>query len=261
MKFSFTTLGISSASPMPDRYQSAHVLRICGRLFLIDCGEGCQYLLKRHGISIPKLDAIFISHTHGDHIFGLFGLLNTMGMKRRTKDLNIYGPESLGPVLDFYQSNFVDEEYYKIFFHVVNPEDVETVYEDDDIIVSSFHLLHGVTTNAYVFKEKNVDGRSFAYISDTAGFDGLSAKVKGVDMIYHEATFGEELSSKASRMFHSTACQAANIAVEAGAKKLILGHFSSVYSDPSVLLPEAQTIFPETFIGEEGMEFEVPSHK
>lgn len=257
MKLSFTTLGISSASPMPDRYQSAHVLRICGRLFLIDCGEGCQYLLKKHGISIPKLDAIFISHTHGDHVFGLFGLLNTMAMKRRTRDLDIYGPESLKPILDFYNSNFVDVEYFKIIFHTVNPEGKEIIYEDDDIVVSSFHLLHGVITNAYIFKEKKEGGRSFAYISDTANFEALTDMIQGVDMIYHEATFGEELSAKASRMFHSTACQAARVALEAGARKLILGHFSSVYSDPSVLLPQARKIFPETYIGSEGMEFEL----
>lgn len=258
MKFSFTTLGTSSASPVADRFSSAHVLNICGRLFLIDCGEGCQYLLKRYHISVDKISAIFISHTHGDHIFGLFGLLNTMSMRHRSGDLHIYAPESLKPVLDFCNEYFINHKPFQIFFHSVSVSELQVIFENDDMEISAFPLFHGVTTNGYLFREKNVPKRSFAYISDTAYFEKLAQMVKGVDILYHEATFGDELAEKAAKMLHSTAREAATVASKAGVKTLVIGHFSSVYNNPSVLLREAKEVFTETCLAEEGMEFEVP---
>lgn len=258
MKFSFTTLGTSSASPVADRFSSAHVLNICGRLFLVDCGEGCRYLLKRYHISVDKIDAVFISHTHGDHIFGLFALLDTMSMRHRSKDLHICAPESLKPVLDFCSERFISRKSFQIFFHPVSVPEFQTIFENDDMEISAFPLLHGVATNGYLFREKEAPQRSFAYISDTAYSERLAQMVKGVDILYHEATFGDELAEKAARMLHSTAREAATVASEAGAKRLIIGHFSSVYHDLSVLLREAREVFPETFLAEEGKEFDVP---
>ena len=110
MNFSLTTLGVSSASPTTDRYPSAHILNICGRLFLIDCGEGCQMLMKRHGISLMKLERIFLSHLHGDHVFGIFGLLSTLSMSGRTEPLHVYAPEGFDRILQFFRERFLERD-------------------------------------------------------------------------------------------------------------------------------------------------------
>ena len=103
--------------------------------------------------------------------------------------------------------------------------------------------------------------RSFAYISDTAAFGALPGMVRGVDLLYHEATFGDDCAEKAAEMFHCTARQAGETALRSGAGKLVIGHFSSRYKDPSVLLAQAREVFPETEMGWEGREFEVPVKK
>ena len=307
MKFSLTTLGVSSASPTTDRYPSAHILNICGRLLLIDCGEGCQMLMKRHGISLMKTGRIFLSHVHGDHVFGIFGLMSTLSMSGRTEPLHIYAPETFRGILDFFRGQFLERECYPIIFHPLTSGEPETVWEDNGITVTAFPLLHRVPTYGYLFRERepelNVrkeavsalslsveeilalkegrdvrreDGtvleaqsltyrpyepRSFAYCSDTAVFDALPGIVRGVDLLYHEATFGDDCADKAAEMFHSTARQAGETALKAGAGKLVIGHFSSRYKDPSVLLAQTREVFPQTEIGWEGKEFEVPLKK
>ena len=307
MNFSLTTLGVSSASPTTDRYPSAHILNICGRLFLLDCGEGVQMLMKRHGISLMKIERIFISHVHGDHVFGIFGLLSTLSMSGRTEPLHIYAPEGFAHVLDFFREYFLERDVYPVVFHPVSGEAPAVVLEDDALTVTAVPLMHRVPTYGYIFRERepgpNVikeavayhslsvseiltlksgrdvhrnDGtvltaremtyipympRSFAYISDTAVFDGLSGMLRGVDLLYHEATFGEDCAEKAAEMFHSTAADAARIALEAGAGRLVIGHYSSRYKDPSVLLDQARTIFPATYPASEGAVFDVPLKK
>ena len=103
--------------------------------------------------------------------------------------------------------------------------------------------------------------RSAAYCSDTAPFPQLAEWVRGVDVLYHEATFGNDMRDLSSQFFHSTAADAATVAAEAGAGKLVIGHFSSRYPDVNVLLDEARQIFPETYLAEEGMIFDVPVKK
>ena len=98
MEFSITTLGTASALPNVSRYPSAHVVNIHGRLFLVDCGEGCQMQLRRYGFSFAKIDNIFLSHLHGDHVFGLFGLLSTMAMTGRTSKLKIFAPADFAQI-------------------------------------------------------------------------------------------------------------------------------------------------------------------
>ena len=304
MNFSLTTLGVSSASPTTDRYPSAHILNICGRLLLIDCGEGCQMLMKRHGISLMKTERVFLSHVHGDHVFGIFGLMSTLSMSGRTEPLHVYAPEAFRSILDFFRGQFLERECYPIVYHPLSSGHPETVMEDGGIKVTAFPLRHRVPTYGYLFREQepglNVrkeavqelslsvreilslkdgqdvirpDGtvlhacsltyrpyipRSFAYCSDTAVFESLPDMVRDVDLLYHEATFGDDCAEKAAEMFHSTARQAGETALKAGAGRLVIGHFSSRYKDPSVLLAQAREVFPETELGWEGKEFEVP---
>lgn len=304
MKFSFTPLGIASALPTVNRNPGAHVLNLHERLFLIDCGEGCQLQLRRRNISFLKIQNIFISHIHGDHIFGLLGLLSSMSLIGRTEDIYIYGPAQLKKVLDFIVETFGDQFKFKIVHNVITMKSPQIIYETKSIEVLAFRLNHRIECFGYIFREKmpkrNVykekvdelsltlkeiaslknssdvvreDGevlshekltylpynpRSFAYCSDTAPFNELPEYIKDVSMLYHEATFMEDMEKMAKETFHSTASQAAEIARKAGVKRLILGHFSSRYNNLSPLLKEAKAIFPESYLAEEGTEIEVP---
>ena len=309
MNFSLTTLGVSSASPTTDRYPSAHILNICGRLFLIDCGEGCQMLMKRHGISLMRLERIFLSHLHGDHVFGIFGLLSTLSMSGRTEPLHIYAPEGFEAILSFFKEHFLERDTYPVEYHQLTATEPEMLLDDALLTVSALPLRHRVPSYGFLFREKEpglnvrksavaeyslsveeilalksgrdavrADGtvlraealtyvpyrpRSFAYVGDTAVFDGLSDMVKGVDLLYHEATFGDDCADKAAQMFHCTARDAAETALRAGAGRLVIGHFSSRYKDTGVLLRQAREVFPNTEAGMEGAVFEVPekTHK
>ena len=114
MNFYLTTLGTASARPIVDKCQSAHVVNLHGRLFLIDCGEGTQVQMKRFRISKGHLDNILISHLHGDHIFGIFGMLSTMALDGRTAPLYIYAPRDFGSILHFFLSHFGEGIKYEI---------------------------------------------------------------------------------------------------------------------------------------------------
>lgn len=304
MKFSLTTLGTASALPTVNRFPSAHVLNVHERLFLIDCGEGCQMQLRRYGFPFLKFREIFISHVHGDHIFGIYGLLSTMSMLGRTAELFIYAPRLFGAILKSFLKHFGESFKYTVTHVVVNVKSAEQIYETKSIEIYAFPMNHRTDCFGYVFREKmplrNViiykiekynlslyeiarlkegediireDGeilmnpdltyvpyipRSFAYCSDTAPFPQLAEYIKGVDLLYHEATFLEETKKLAETTLHSTAFQAARTACEAGAKRLVLGHFSSRYKDESLFLNEAKSIFPDSELAQEGREFEIP---
>lgn len=305
MNFELTTLGTASALPSVERYPSAHVFNMHGRFFLIDCGEACQMQLRRYRISFAKIDNILISHLHGDHLFGLFGLLSTMMMQGRTAPLHIYAPTGFGPILNFFKMNFGDGLQYEIEWHHLKSDSPELLMETRNYTVTAFPLNHKIACYGFLFREKtpqyNVEKwrieadnltlheiaelkngrdvvrengdllsfekyaylpyqpRSFAYCSDTAPFEHLEEWLCGVDLLYHEATFASDLEESASKYFHSTAAQAAALAKKIGAKKLVIGHFSSRYPNLETILKEAQNIFPDTFLAKEGMTFDIPA--
>lgn len=264
-------------------------------------------LMKRYGISLMKTGSIFLSHLHGDHVLGIFGLMSTLSMSGRREPLHIYAPEGFSRILDFFRSQFLERDCYPVIFHPLSSVVPEIVFGDGEMTVTALPLRHRVPTYGYLFRERepalNVrkeavlaqslsvkeiltlkegrdvlrdDGtvleaagltyrpyrpRSFAYISDTAAFDALPDMLRGVDLLYHEATFGDDCADKAAEMFHCTARQAGETALAAGAGMLVIGHFSSRYKDPSVLLAQAREVFPRTEMGWEGREFEVPLKK
>ena len=146
-------MGSASAKPMSDRNPSAQVLAVHGRLFLIDCGEGTQQQLRRAHLSFMKIDAVFITHIHGDHLFGLFGLLSSMAMYGRSADLDIYGPQALGSVLNFYRSFFADDTDFKIVFHPVKCSEPQVVMETKHLKVSAFPLNHKIECYGWRFDE------------------------------------------------------------------------------------------------------------
>ena len=300
--FTVTMLGTASAMPVAGRNQSAQALQVRGRLFLVDAGEGVQQQMVRFHVPMMRLEAIFISHVHGDHIYGLSGLLSTYGMGGRTAPLHIYGPGNLKPFINFFLS-YNDWLPFEIVFHPVNVKFPEVVFETKNVEVTAFPLLHGIETYGYIFREKeplwNVrkeligeygltlteigtlkrgedvvrpDGtvipladaaykpyepKSYAYVSDTAVFPGEVEVLKGVTVIYHETTFLSEHEEKAAARFHSTTHQAARVAADAGAERLLIGHYSSRNLDQGLYEAECREVFPETYAASDGDVYEI----
>jgi ribonuclease Z len=267
------------------------LLKVDERFFLIDCGEGTQIQLRKFGLNPARIHHIFISHLHGDHVYGLFGLLSSMGMMGRKVPLNMYGPANLKDMMEQH-ALFFGALPFELIFHAPGDEPEASLYSDDKISVKAVPLKHRTQTFGYIFREKkkalNVkkekiqeyglgiadlvrikngedflteDGkvipnkmltlppyhkRSYAYISDTVFDPGLSEIVKGVDLLFHEATFAGRDEKLARETQHSTSIQAATIARDADVKKLLIGHFSSRYTDHRLLVEEAREIFPAT---------------
>ncbi len=307
MEFTLKIMGSASAMPVVGRNQSAQVLDVHGRFFLLDCGEGVQSQLIRYRVPILKIDSLFISHVHGDHVFGLFGLLSTMGMKGRTAPVNIYGPVNLGPILKFFLSYYGDGLSFEIRFTPLKMKSPEVIYQTRSLEVEAFPLNHKIETFGYLIREKtpqfNIrkpaiagygltlteigtlkrgedvhreDGsvikvedaaylpytpRSYAYVSDTAPFPELPEWVKGVDLLYHETTYLNALADQAEKRFHSTTVQAAECALKAGVRKLVIGHYSSRCDNSALYEKECRKIFPETYASSDGDVFDVPLEK
>lgn len=154
MNFTLRILGTASAMPVNDRRQSAHVLDVHGRFFLIDCGEGVQNQMVRYKMSFQKVDSIFISHIHGDHVFGLFGFLSTVGMLGRTAPIRIYGPSNLGPIIKFFLSYYGEGLHFDVKFQPLDPKEPEVIYSTKSFEVLAFPLNHKIATCGYIFREK-----------------------------------------------------------------------------------------------------------
>ena len=296
-------MGTASAMPVVGRGQSAQVLSVHGRLFLIDCGEGVQGALVRFKVPMMRIDSIFISHIHGDHVFGVFGLLSTLGMLSRTMPLNIYAPPAFGPILKFFLSYYGEGVNYEIRFTPLKMTAPEVIYRSPSVEIKAFPLNHGIETFGFIFAERpsplNIkkesiekyslslaeigslkrgedvvreDGSvisaeettyrkmvpaSYAYCSDTAPFPEEAEWLRGVDVIYHEATYVMENADKALSRHHSTTVDAARCSLEAGARKLIIGHYSSRNKDIPLYERECREVFPATFAASDGDVFDL----
>lgn len=304
MSFELIILGSSSALPTSKRSTAAHLLNINERFFLIDCGEGTQIQLRRFRLSPARINHIFISHLHGDHVFGLFGLISSLGLMGRKAILNLYGPEGLEEMVRVHL-RFFGTLPFELCFHVAREKEV--IYQDSKTEVIPVRLMHRADTFGYLFREKprllNVDKskighyglgvedikkikegkdhllgdgtvvpndaltlpplrqRSYAYISDTAYIPEIAEQIRGVDLLFHEATFLEKDADLARQTFHSTARQAALVAKAAGAGKLLLGHFSTRYRSDDLFLAEARAVFPESVAVNDGDRFRVEQHR
>jgi ribonuclease Z len=301
MNFSVTILGNNSATPVSGRHPTAHAIHHLNRYFLADCGEGTQMQFKRHKVRFSKINDIFISHLHGDHYFGLIGLVTTFHLFGRENELHIYSPPGLEEIINLQLQASQTELAYPLFFHLVDTENATRVYEDEYLEVSTIPMNHRIPTCGYLFREKvrdrnlregvvkkykipsdlisgikkgndfidkhgnvlTVDDltldpkppRSYAFCSDTGYIESTADIVKGVDLLYHEATFMHDRQEMAQEKFHSTSIEAATLAKNAGVKKLIIGHYSARYDDLEPMLEEARTIFPETYLADEGRKF------
>jgi ribonuclease Z len=152
-----TILGSSSALPTSGRYPSAHVLNAHERLFLIDCGEGTQMQLRKCRIKFGKINNIFISHLHGDHIFGLYGLLSTFNLMGRENPLHIFAPGNYNLMLNSHLKDFDINLNFEIEFTPLEGNDPVKIYDDKYISVTSFPLKHRVKAYGFIFREKPAD--------------------------------------------------------------------------------------------------------
>lgn len=296
--FDVHILGCGSAKPSVEHNPSSTVVDFRGNLFMIDCGEGAQKEFQRQRLKFSRLNHIFLTHLHGDHVFGLPGLIGTLALSGMEGDITIHtfeeGRKILSTIFDYFNRGLPIE----VKWDIIEPKDA-LVYENDSLTVRSVKLDHRVPAVGYVFEEKprlrhirrdmcdfhgvplwkfndikagadftKEDGtvianalltsdptpaRSYAHISDTAYLPGLAEKIRGVDLLFHETTYLQDNIGKARERGHSTASQAAMTARDAGAGRLITGHYSSRYKDTEEFAREARTIFPNVVAGKEGM--------
>lgn len=301
--FKLYILGCGSALPTPRHYATSQIVELRGKQFMVDCGEGTQIQLRRSRIGFNKIRAVFISHLHGDHCFGLIGMISTFGLQGRTAPLHVYSPKELEDMLMSQLKFFCTHLSFDVVFHAVDTSEQSVVYEDNSLTVQTIPLEHRVPCCGYLFREKptlphirrdmidylgipvsqinNIklgadwvceDGtvvsnsrlvsppdpvRSYAYCSDTRYMPTLYERLKNVDLLYHESTYGDDNMQMAETYYHSTARQAACVARDASVKRLLLGHYSSRYDNEEVLLKQAQEVFPDTYLANEKMVIEV----
>ena len=296
-KFELHVLGCGSALPTTRHFPTSQIVNVRDKLFMIDCGEGAQLQFRKSRLKFSRLNHIFISHLHGDHCFGLLGLISTLNLLGRTAELHIHSPKGLEdlmiPMLDFFNRQMT----YKVLFHEFGTKEAAVVYEDRSLTVTTIPLRHRMPCCGFLFAEKpgpnhilrdmidfyqvpvyelnrikngadyvtpegevipnarltrpSAAPRRYAYCSDTIYLPSVTEQIKGVDLLFHEATIAEDAAPRAKETFQTTASQAARIARDAEVKKLLIGHFSARYDDEQVLLDEARAVFPNTQLAKE----------
>lgn len=301
MSFALTILGSNSALPTSQRFSTAQILNVSERFFLIDCGEGCQIQCRKYKVRFGKLNHILISHLHGDHYFGLWGMLSTFNLLNRRHPLHIYAHNDLKHLIDLQMKYFGDHFNYEIIFTPLKFRGKNLLFEDEALTIESFPLKHRVPCCGFLFREKQKDRNikpdlikyydipvkkiaqikkgadfinatgqvipnkhltidppkplSYAFCTDTRYHEKIIPYINGVDVLYHEATYLDDLKKQAFETYHCTTKDAARIALKARVEKLIIGHYSARYNDLNPLLDEARSVFPETFLAEDGKIF------
>lgn len=304
-----TFLGTSSGVPTRSRNVSSVALRLPQRaeVWLFDCGEGTQHQILRSDVKISQITRIFVTHMHGDHIYGLMGLLASCGLAGNPSRIDIYGPPKLDEYLRaagrYSQTHFS----YPVKVHTVQPG---VVYEDEEFTVSCSPLVHRVPDFGYRVAEKDKTGRfdveraaalgipsgplygklkrgevvtlpdgrrvngaelcgetqigrKFVYCTDTVYCENAVELARDADVLIHEATFAHQDAELAYQRLHSTSTMAAQTALGAGAKRLIMTHFSPRYAPGNAieledLLTEARAIFPNTLMAHDFLTYEIP---
>ncbi len=303
MNFTVTILGSGAALPTFSRNPTSQYIECNNRHILIDCGEGTQMQMRKYGVKFQRISHILISHLHGDHFFGLVGLLSTMHLLGRDSGITIYGPIGLEEIIKSQLEIAGARLDFGLTFVPLDGKTPGLLFEDKLIEIHTFPLKHRIPTNGFIIKEKQkeysllgdafkADGlsitfipkfkngenvidengethyfeeytipspptRSYAFCSDTAYLETVIPHIENVNLLYHEATFTEIHRARAKATFHSTAMDAAKIAVKANAKKLILGHLSARFENGNEHTAEAKTIFENVEVVEDGNVYEV----
>jgi ribonuclease Z len=294
-----TILGNNSAIPAYGRHPTSQIITTSDELLMIDCGEGSQIQILNYRIKRSRINHIFISHLHGDHYFGLIGLLNSFALLSRVQPLHVYGPPQLKEIIDlqFHLSGTVLP--YQLFFRPITEKGI--LVNARNYLVECFPVKHRIECWGFLVREKknprkllmaeikrfnipysafdvlrsggdyvsangetiqnslvtteNTEAKSYAFCADTIFDEGLPAIIQNADLVYHEATYPHVHMEKATQRFHSTTKQAATIAHQANAKKLLIGHFSAKYEQVDFFEEEAKEIFPCTEIAKEGVTY------
>lgn len=296
--FNVHILGCGSAKPSFRHQPSSTVIDYRGNLMMIDCGEGAQLAFMRQRLKFNRLTDIFITHLHGDHVFGLPGLVGTLSLSGVEGRIRIHTFADGKAILERIFSYFDRNSSINVEWNVIRPEE-KVILETKSMTVRTIPLDHKIPAVGYVFEEKEklrhldrpacdfhgvpvsrfdlIKGgadyvtsegvvipnerlttppdpvRSYAHISDTAYIPGLADKIRGVDLLFHETTYLDDNRLKAKDRGHSTARQAATVARDAGVGMLVTGHYSSRYTDETEVLREAQEVFPNVILGNEGL--------
>lgn len=294
-----TILGNNSAIPAYDRHPTAQVVTLQDQLVLIDCGEGTQMQLSKFKVKRSKITHILISHLHGDHYFGIFGLVTSMGLFGRTTPLHIYSPAGLEQICQLQFAAAAMDLPFPLYFHVLTEASI--LVEEPKFIIRCFPVSHRIPCFGFVIEERkkprkiipekaiaagipasffdalklgenyttkngetilneqvtvaNTSGKKYAFCADTQYLPSICTHVQQVDVLYHETTYLKDLEERAALRFHSTTHQAANIALQAQAKRLLIGHFSSKYEQLTPFLEETKEVFPNTDLALEGVTY------
>lgn len=297
--FRLHILGCGSALPTVRHLPTAQILELRGKLYLIDCGEGTQRQLRKQGLNFEAITTIFVTHLHGDHIFGLPGLLSTMSMLGRRRGISIICPRDGKRVLGGMLQLLCDWIEFDVEIKEYDDRAGQLVWQDRSVEVHSLPLVHRMPAQGYLFRERcaerhidrascdfygvplaaypsllkgadwaDNDGtivpnerltrrarapRSYAVCTDTSYLPELAEPLRGVTLLYHEATFEQKDAERARLTGHSTGQEAAQVAHDAGVGRLIVGHYSARYKTSDRILAEAQAVFPNTLAADEGM--------
>jgi len=300
-------LGTSSAAPTMRRWLSGTAILREGEVLLFDCGEGTQFRFMKAELPRRKFGKIFITHLHGDHIFGLPGFISTMNLGQRDTPLTIYGPKGIRRYIDFIL-NFprTTRLGFELRIEEFPPNHEGVICEEDDYVVTSAPLDHTIPSHGYRFQEKDLPGKfdgakadalgvpfgpergllqrgeaitlrdgrvihpdelvgpprkgkSVAYITDTGFCIAARRLAADVDLIIHEATYGDDQLDMALDRKHSTIRHAATIARGAGAKKFVATHFSTRYEGAALaqLETEGREVFPDLIMAHDLLRIEV----
>lgn len=302
MKFTVTILGSGAATPTLNRFPTSQFINCNERNILIDCGEGSQIQMRRFKIKFQKINLILISHLHGDHYFGLVGLLSSFILLGRTSKLKIIGPVGLKNII----LNQIEIEGghipFEIEFEEIQLESKTLIFEDKVIEVFGFPMNHRIQTHGFEIREKKKPRNfipekleeykisvkeigeiksgaplirkgeivpedqyskdsphplSYAYSADNRIQSKHSDYFKGVDLLYHEATFLHTDKDRAKATFHSTAKEVGEFAKSVGIENVILGHFSARYNEVESHLKECKEFVENTFCSEDGYSYEI----
>lgn len=296
-----TILGCHSATPRDNARPTAQILEMKGHLFLIDCGEGTQMALRRNKVKFARIKHVFISHLHGDHVYGLIGLISTFCLLSRESDLTVCGPKGIKELILVQLKLAGVYTSFSLRFRESEINTPQLLLEDDSLTVTTIPLEHRIFTHGFLFKEKpgdrhldivacqehNIDKayyrkikqghdhiqedgevienellttdgekpKSYAFCSDTVYKEDIVPQITGVTALYHESTFLKSHEHLCEKTKHSTAEQAAKIALKAKVGTLILGHYSSRYGDYELFKKEAQEVFQNSELAMDGKVF------
>ena len=301
-KFQVAIVGCGATFPSNRHWTSTQMVNIHEKIFMVDCGEGAQALVKQQCLRVKNLGHIFISHAHGDHVFGLIPFVSTFThLDGGDTPLHLYLPVGMVEIFKA-ELEFYVHPCSEIVIHEVSGREI--LHEDLEVSVESIPLNHRVPCCGFLFREKAKppvllpekcralgippvefskikagadyrmpDGtlvpnseltapstfrpRAYAYCSDTAFNPAMVEQIRGVNLLYHEATFLKEDQARADVAAHSTAEEAATIARMAGVGRLAIGHYSIRYENDAPLLEEAKAVFPNTVATQEGMVLDV----